>query len=190
MAAATGTAAGQSDGTTSGDGTSTGTAGGTTSGDGGGGDLPGSGQTTTVAVGPGGNFVFEPETAYVQPGETVVFEWESDFHNIVVENQPSAANWEGTPGGPSDTYDTGYTYEYTFTETGTYDYYCDPHRAQGMVAAIVVNESGEAPGGGEYQTILPDSAMTLGVAATGAMASVLGLAYFFMKYSGDYGELE
>jgi hypothetical protein len=59
-----------------------------------------------------------------------------------------------------------------------------------MVGTIVVNETGQAPGGGGYESILPDSAKTLGVAATGAMASVLGLAYFFLKYGGDYGELE
>lgn len=140
------------------------------------------GGTTTVAVGPGGDFIFDPETAYVTPGSTVRWEWESDFHNIVVEDQPSGANWEGTEGGQNTTYNTGHVYEHTFETNGTYDYVCWPHRNQGMVGSVVVNEEGAPPGNGE--PTLPESARTLGVAATGAMVSVLGLAYFFMKYGG------
>lgn len=146
------------------------------------------GGGTTVAVGPGGETVFEPETVYVTPGTTVTWEWESDFHNIVVENQPSGANWGGTEGGQGTTYNTGHTYEFTFDTMGTYDYVCWPHRNQGMVGAVVVNEAGAPPSGGGGEPILPDSARTLGVAGTGAMVSVLGLAYFFMKYGGDYEE--
>ncbi|MFB6111995.1 MAG: plastocyanin/azurin family copper-binding protein [Halobacteriaceae archaeon] len=136
----------------------------------------------TVAVGPGGEYVFEPETVYVTPGTTVRWEWESDFHNIVVQSQPSGTNWEGTEGGQNTTYNTGHVYEHTFDTMGTYDYVCWPHRNQGMVGSVVVNQSGKAPSGGE--PTLPQSARTLGVAATGAMVSVLGLAYFFMKYGG------
>lgn len=144
------------------------------------------GGTTTVIVGPGGDTSYDPETVYVSPGSTVRWEWDSDFHNIVVENQPDAADWSGTEGGPSVTYDTGHTYEFTFETLGTYDYFCQPHRQQGMVGSVVVNESGSPPGGdgGGSGPILPESARTLGVAATGAMVSVLGLAYFFMKYGG------
>lgn len=141
---------------------------------------------TTVAVGPGGDTVFEPETVYVTPGTTVTWEWESDFHNIVVQEQPSEANWEGTAGGKGTTYNTGHTYDFTFETMGTYDYVCWPHRNQGMFGAVVVNESGEAPAGGGGEPTLPESARTLGVASTGALVSVLGLAYFFMKYGGDY----
>ena len=154
----------------------------------------GGGGTKTVTVGPGNDFVFTPgtdEPLYVAPGTTVEFVWESDNHNIVVGEQPEGANWEGTKGGPSDTYNTGHTYEYTFDTKGKYHYWCEPHKPSGMVADIVVNDSGQAPGsggGGASLPTVPDSAKTLGVATSGAMLSTLGLAYFFMKFGGDYGE--
>jgi plastocyanin len=154
----------------------------------------GGGGTKTVTVGPGGDFVFTPgtdEPLYVAPGTTVEFVWESDNHNIVVGEQPEGANWEGTKGGPSDTYNTGHTYTYTFEKKGEYHYWCEPHKPSGMVADIVVNDSGQAPGsggGGASLPTVPDSAKTLGVATSGAMLSTLGLAYFFMKFGGDYGE--
>ncbi|MFB6104888.1 MAG: plastocyanin/azurin family copper-binding protein [Halobacteriaceae archaeon] len=112
------------------------------------GGLPGAGTTKTVAVGPGGDFVFEPETVYIQPGATIEWVWKSDFHNIVPGEIPQGAEWEGTPGGPSTTYDTGYTYSHTFTQTGTYNYWCQPHKSRGMIGDVVVNESGQPPGAG------------------------------------------
>jgi plastocyanin len=178
-AAATGAAA--QEGTTTGDGTGNQT----TSGGG------GSAETVTVEVGSeGDDLVFTPGTSeplYVSPGTTVEFVWKGTLvHNIVVDAQPSGAGWEGHH--PLET--PPFTYSHTFETTGTYEYYCQPHRSQGMVGTIVVNQSGEAPPDTGYETILPDSAQTLAVAATGTMASVLGLTYFFLKYGGDYGELE
>lgn len=140
-----------------------------------------------VLVGPGGDFTFEPETVYAQPGQTIRWVWESDFHNIVPQEIPSGASWEGTPGGQSEIYNTGYTYEHSFDTMGTYNYVCWPHRQSGMVGDVVINETGQPPGGGGGGGSLPDSARTLGVAATGALVSVLGLAYFFLKYGGDDG---
>jgi hypothetical protein len=62
-----------------------------------------------------------------------------------------------------------------------------------MVGEVVVNESGEPPssGGGEGgggPPPIPESARTLGIATAFGMLSTLGLAYFFMKYGGDYGQ--
>ena len=124
------------------------------------------GGTVTVTVGPNGSLVFEPGTSEllaITPGTTVEFVWDSDLHNIVVENQPGGANWEGTAGGPGDYYDTGHTYSHTFQTVGTYDYYCAPHRAQGMEATLVVTSdpgavtpSGTAtPGGNATATATP-----------------------------------
>ncbi|WP_439026256.1 plastocyanin/azurin family copper-binding protein [Haloarchaeobius sp. DT45] len=94
----------------------------------------------TVAVGPGGNFVFTPEEITVSTGETVTWQWESDNHNVVVESQPDGADWPGTAGGETKVYDKGHTYEYTFEVPGTYEYYCSPHRNVGMVGTVVVEE--------------------------------------------------
>jgi plastocyanin len=152
------------------------------------------GQTTKeVIVGPDGNLVYDPATVYVAPGDTVHFVWESDNHNIVVEDQPEGANWEGTEGGANDLYNTGHEYEYTFETLGTYTYFCQPHRTSGMVAEVVVNESGSSPtpsGGGGGPPQIPESARTLGLATVFGMLSTLGLAYFFMRYGGDYGSEE
>ena len=86
----------------------------------------------------------------------------------------------------------GGTYEYTFDTEGTFDYFCIPHESAGMTGTVSVKQGGGAEGGGGGESVpqVPNSAKTLGVATTGAMVLTLGLAYFFMKYGGDYGEFE
>ncbi|WP_232701190.1 plastocyanin/azurin family copper-binding protein [Halobacterium wangiae] len=154
----------------------TGTAAAQEEGEGGGG--------TEVAVGPGGNNVFDPETAYVQPGGTVTWVWESGGHNVVPESQPDGSDWSGHE--PIE--DSGFEYEHTFETEGTYEYVCTPHASLGMEGVVEVTT--DPPEETGYQSILPDSAKTLGVAAMGSLVSVLGMAYFFMKYGGDYGDNE
>lgn len=145
------------------------------------------GPTETVAVGPGGSLVFEPADLEIAPGTTVNFVWESDFHNIVVDSQPEGANWEGTEGGADTTYDTGHEYSYTFETEGEYAYFCQPHVGAGMEATITVSaDAGGGGGGGGGPPAIPDSAKTLGIASVIGMVSTLGLAYFLMRYGGDY----
>lgn len=136
------------------------------------------------------DFAFEPGTENsleIPPGTTVKFEWVTDSHNIVVENQPADSDWEGH----EDIENSGFSLEHTFEVPGEYEIYCLPHRAQGMEATIVVDEEAELPGGddgggGGGGPTIPDSAKTIGVASFVAMVSTLGLAFFFMKYGGDY----
>lgn len=146
--------------------------------------------TVTVEVGPNGDFVFTPgtdEVLTIPPGTTVVWEWESDTHNIVVGSQPDGANWAGHEAIEN----TGFTYEHTFETTGDYHYWCQPHRQAGMVADITVEEGASLPGEGEGEgsrpSVVSDGVKTLGVASTGGMAAVLGLAYLFIKYGGNVG---
>ncbi|EFW92662.1 halocyanin hcpE [Haladaptatus paucihalophilus DX253] len=97
----------------------------------------------TVEVGPDYEYGFEPGTGkplHVSTGDTVLWVWKSNTHNIIVGSQPDGANWDGTPGGRSDVYDAGYRYHYTFEVPGKYHYWCQPHKAMGMVADIVVEE--------------------------------------------------
>jgi plastocyanin len=97
------------------------------------------GGTVEVAVGPGGDFVFEPGTddlLAITPGTTVDFLWESNTHNIVVESQPADADWAGY----EDIENEGFEYSHTFDTRGTYEYYCNPHRSAGMVATLVVTD--------------------------------------------------
>jgi len=148
----------------------------------------GGGGSKEVIVGPGGSLVFEPAELTIAPGTTVNFVWESDNHNIVVESQPDGAGWEGTKGGASKTYNTGHEYSHTFETTGTYEYFCQPHKTAGMVGSITVQEGGASSG--SSAPAIPSSAKTLGIATTAALVFTLGLAYFFMKYGGDYGQVE
>ncbi len=105
----------------------------------------------TVQVGADGNggpFAFSPANLWIDPGTTVVFQWASDNHNVVVEGQPADAGWEGHD--PIE--DTGFSFESTFETEGMYRYFCEPHRSLGMLAGLAVGDEVptrqiEAPGG-------------------------------------------
>ncbi|WP_247008464.1 halocyanin domain-containing protein [Halorientalis litorea] len=142
----------------------------------------------TVDVGAGDTgLAFGPAAVHVDAGATVVWEWtgEGGAHNVVAED----ADFEsGSPVGQA-----GNTYEYTFEEDGVYNYYCQPHKGSGMLGSVVVGtdyptvggDSGGGGGGGGGPSF-PDSALSIGVATSFVMSATLGLAYFFMKYGGDY----
>ena len=135
----------------------------------------GGGATTTVQVGPDGQLVFEPEEVQVEPGDTVEWVWESGGHNVV----PESGEW-----GHESLENAGFTYSHTFGEAASFEYVCEPHASAGMVGSVIVGSGG----GGGSSTVLPNSAKSLGVAAMAAMMSTLGLAYFFIRYGGDYGQ--
>jgi plastocyanin len=141
----------------------------------------GGGSEKVVKVGPNGQNVFEPAELHVTPGTTVRFVWKSSPHNVHATDVPDGADWSANTevtGPPME-------YEYTFDgPMGEYNYVCDPHASVGMEGTIIVTDS--PPKNKGYQTIVPDSAKTMAVAAVGSMTSVLGMAYFFMKYGGDY----
>jgi len=146
------------------------------------------GPTKQVAVGPNGNFVFDPEDITIEPGTTVNWTWESDNHNIVLENQPEESNWEGTSGPASKTYDTGHSYTHTFSTTGTYEYFCQPHKNVGMVGSVTVQEGGASSGGsGEEQQNpeemgVPFQAHFVGIATILMMVVSLVYTFFSLKY--------
>ncbi|WP_416840223.1 plastocyanin/azurin family copper-binding protein [Haloferax sp. DFSO52] len=102
-------------------------------------------QTPVVKM---GNNYFDPIGLYVEPGTTVRFEISAGAHSATAyeDRIPSGA----TP-FDSDTISQG-SYEYTFETSGTYDYYCIPHRGLGMVGRIVVGQ----PGGPAEESALPD----------------------------------
>lgn len=100
-------------------------------------DLTGQSEVTIV-VGPDGTLQFDPPVVRVSRDTTVTWEWKSDAHNINPESQPNGANWNGTPGGASALYDSGYRYSHTFKTSGTYEYYCTPHKSAGMLGKVIV----------------------------------------------------
>jgi halocyanin-like protein len=109
-------------------------------------DLRGQSEVT-VAVGPGGDFAFGPTLIQINPGTKVVFQWESDNHNVVPESIPDGASWSGY----EDLKNSGFSYENTFETLGTYTYFCRPHEASGMKGGIIVAEGEPAGGGSEEQ---------------------------------------
>jgi len=88
--------------------------------------------TVTVDVGPGRSF--RPARVRVRAGTTVRWVWRTDVHNVIVESQPGAADWDGHR--PLE--DTGFEYRFQFTVPGTYRYYCEPHRRDGMTGVVHV----------------------------------------------------
>jgi hypothetical protein len=60
-----------------------------------------------------------------------------------------------------------------------------------MKGAVAVGEAPTVPvNTATPPPVVSESARTLGVAATIAMVSTLGLAYFFIRYGGDYTDEE
>jgi halocyanin-like protein len=147
-------------------------------------------DSVTVEVGAGSDgLAYSPTNVWVDAGTTVVFEWVSNGHNVVPESVPEGAEWAGYESLEDD----GFTYEHAFETGGMYPYFCSPHESLGMKGAIAVGdgvetESVDGGGGSGGGPDVPDAAKSLGIAAGFAMAATLGLAYFFIKWGGNYGE--
>jgi plastocyanin len=98
---------------------------------------PSAGQTATVNVGQGGNVFVDQKsgssTTTIHPGDTVRWVWTSGAHSTT----------SGTCAGgcsPSGLWDSGVgsgmTFTHTFTQAGTYPYFCLVH--QSMMTGMVV----------------------------------------------------
>ena len=84
-----------------------------------------------VAVGPGGNFAYDPALIAVDSGTTVRWEWESSGHTVTSVSD----NFDTDSGRES----SGYEMSHTFEETGNYLYECKPHASAGHRGAIIVD---------------------------------------------------
>jgi len=101
-------------------------------------------ETPTVSM---SSDYFDPVGLLVEPGTAVRFEVESGSHSVTAyeDRIPS-----GATAFDSGTISAG-SFEYTFEEPGTYDYYCLPHQSMGMTGRIVVG----GPGGPAEATPIP-----------------------------------
>ena len=155
-------------------------------------DSAGDSGSVEVAVGPGGNFRFDPDSLRIPPGTTVTFSWKSPNHNVVPESQPESADWTGE-GEVGMTFGAGHTYSHTFDTEGTYEYICTPHQAAGMVGSITVEAGASLPGekaagddgGGEVdpeEMGVPFQAHWVGIATLLGIGLTLLLTFFFLKY--------
>jgi halocyanin-like protein len=87
----------------------------------------------TVKVGAEGGLVFSPPAIEVSTGTTVVWKWtgKGGMHNVVHKGGGFESEFHS---------EAGATFEHTFSSTGTYKFYCAPHKARGMKGAVYVSE--------------------------------------------------
>lgn len=84
---------------------------------------------------------FDPDEVTIQAGDTITWEYTGGSPHTI------------TPGtGPDDDDphnewqrqemdEVGQTFEHTFNTAGTFDYFCEPHFADGMTGTIIVESS-------------------------------------------------
>ncbi len=100
---------------------------------------PASAETYKVKMGSdSGMLKFEPSDLTIKVGDTV--EWINNKlspHNVVFN--PSEDPKEAVKlSHKALVFAPGESFETTFDETGTFTYYCEPHRGAGMVAKVTV----------------------------------------------------
>lgn len=107
------------------------------------------------------DYYFDPIGLFVEPGTTVTWELDSGEHATAAYAEGTATATETRiPEEASDwnsetLTDQGATFEHTFETTGTYDYFCLPHKSLEMVGRVVVGE----PGGPAEGSMPPDGAV-------------------------------
>jgi plastocyanin len=94
---------------------------------------PASAETFTVKMGAdNGMLAFQPKEVKIKAGDTV--KWVNNKlapHNAVVEGHLELSHKKLV-------FAPGESYETTFSDPGTYTYYCEPHRGAGMVGKVIV----------------------------------------------------
>ena len=90
--------------------------------------------TVTVgAEGDDGAYAFGPAVVRVDPGTTVVWEWngKGGSHNVVAKDDGYESELLGNEGD---------RFEQTFDSAGVSPYYCGPHESMGMKGAVVAGD--------------------------------------------------
>lgn len=100
--------------------------------DGGGGG--GGGADPDVVVDATADLTFNPDQVTIEPGQTVRWRYAGGPPHTVT---PDGHDEWNSASLSSD----GDTFDHTFEDAGEYPYYCEPHRSQGMVGTIVVEQS-------------------------------------------------
>jgi len=122
-------------------------------------------QIFDVTVGPIRNeFSFVPDSVNIRVGDTVRWTWESDFHSVtsgtscMADGQFCAPDNMDCEAGILN--DKGFVYEYTFTQPGTYQYFCALHCFAAMTGVVnVMPASRPAPTPRQRPTPEPRSAL-------------------------------
>ena len=86
-----------------------------------------------------GENIFDPAEIRIDPGTTVIWNWESGSHDLYPDDIPSRSDWEGV----DEREEPDYQHMHTFVHPGTYEYVCTPHEDQGMVGSIEVTDDAD-----------------------------------------------
>ena len=99
-------------------------------------------QIFDVTVGPNGMLVFSPDPVNISVGDTVRWTWGSSGHSVTSGNPCTADGQFCSPNDMNCSAGTlsniGAVYEHTFTQAGTYSYFCASHCGFGMTGTINV----------------------------------------------------
>lgn len=95
----------------------------------------------------GAHVGFDPVGLLIRPGQTVRWVLEANVHTTTAYHPDNGGHCLRIPAAARP-WDSGYLtepgsrFEMTFTVEGTYDYFCAPHEAAGMVGRIIVGRPG------------------------------------------------
>jgi len=89
-------------------------------------------MTHTVAV---TDYQFTPKDLTITVGDKVIWTNTGMGHNV----NGTKATFPNNPVSFGNAVGLGWTYEFTFTTPGTYNYHCNPHFAFGMTGSVIVN---------------------------------------------------
>ena len=90
------------------------------------------------------NMVFSPKSMTVHVGEAVTWVNQDSMGHTVSADDPDQWGTPGSGDSSADWMQKGDSWSHTFTEPGTYHYYCKPHASgsmgarQGMVGTVIV----------------------------------------------------
>jgi len=91
-----------------------------------------------VGSSPPGQMIYNPESITIKSGDTVTWvNVDGIPHDVIFNEVPEGASNEDL--SHPDLWSTiGQNVSSTFTVPGTYEYYCTPHRALGMLGTVIV----------------------------------------------------
>ncbi len=95
------------------------------------GDNGGNGGGDVTVINLTGALTFSPDDVTISPGTTVRWVNQTNLeHTVTPDGHSEWTEWETTASGQE--------FEHTFGTTGTFEYFCEPHLANGMTGVIRV----------------------------------------------------
>jgi plastocyanin len=92
----------------------------------------------------GANVGFDPVGLLIQPGQTVRFHCEANYHTTAAYHPDNGNHSLRIPDTArpwsSEVLQPGEDFQVTLTVPGVYDYFCAPHEAAGMVGRLIVGQ--------------------------------------------------